>query len=189
MEAKIELEAVNELIALHKKGLVELCTNEYVKSELEATRDAKKRSCLLAIYRTLTLTPIHGIVCGAQSRKGPTLTAGSDKICGGHEEMEPIFQALKQVLPIPVSYTNEVAYWNFKGKGFVDAALLANMLAFGTADAFVTLDSELVKQLRNNGVRIRNKDQRRIIEKARDRVVLPSEAIQLMSRSGVAGES
>lgn len=164
-----------------------LCTNEYVKSEIESTRDAKKRNDLLALYWTLTLAPIHGIICGASSRKGRPLTAGSDKICGGHEKMEPIFQALKQLLPIPVAYTNEIAYWHFEGKGFIDATLLANMLAFSTADVFVTLDRKMIKRLRNQGVSIKGKAQLRIIEEARDRAMLPSEAIQLMSRSVLVG--
>lgn len=130
VDAKTELLAVRELIALYRAGEIVLCTNEYVESELRATPDITKREHMLGFYRTLTLTAIHGIISGARSRKGPYLTAGSHKICGGHEQMEPILLALEQVLRVPACRTSEGVYWDFEGEGFIDVTLLASMLAF-----------------------------------------------------------
>lgn len=183
VDSKAEVVAIDNLFVLHKAGRIILCTCEYVESEIKGMdgKYAERRNCMLALYRTLTLVPIRGIISGAQSRKGPGLTAGSDKICGGHEEMEPIIRALKLVLPIPVTYGNQGAYWNFKGEGFIDAMLLVNMLAHRTSDALITLDIDMIDSLRNSQKSIQNEEQLRIIEEARQRVMLPSEAIGCIS--------
>lgn len=184
IDKRLESKAVQELFAFQKEGRIILCTCEYVESEIKGTdgKYAERRNCMLALYRTLTLVPIRGIISGAQSRKGPGLTAGSDKICGGHEEMEPIIRALKLVLPIPVTYGSQGAYWNFKGEGFIDAMLLVNMLAHRTSDALITLDIDMIDSLRNSQKGIQNEEQLRIIEEARQCVMLPSEAVGCISR-------